>query len=131
MPDFIPKRGTILVVSGTAHDPSKQHLLVVCTDPCPNRMQVLVPICTIVNSLVDQSCLLKAGEHPFIRRPSYVLYRYSRIELQDDIVTGVQEGAFLRRPDMNGQTFLRIKSGICRSSQAPRKVKRYLGCPGC
>jgi hypothetical protein len=41
---------------------------------------------------------------------------------------GLRLGLFERRGDVNAQTFLRIRNGVCRSPQTPRKIKKYLGC---
>lgn len=30
---------------------------------------------------------------------------------------------------MNGQAFLRVANGICRSPFSPKKIKTYVGCP--
>jgi len=90
---------------------------------------LLTPISSWINDLCDPTCRLAAGEHPFIQHPSYVLYRKSRIEFGADLVKGIGNRMFVPHDPMNGQTFLRIVSGICRSPQIPRKFKIYAGCP--
>jgi hypothetical protein len=123
------KRGTILIPSGPAHDPDRRHLFVVCSDPCALNLVAIVPIETYTNDLCDQTCTVDAHEHAFIRHKSYVLYRNARTIGCDEVSRGLQAGALTAHDDMNGQTFLRIKNGMCRSLSTPRKIKAYLNCP--
>ena len=124
----IPKRGTILILSGTTHAPEKDHLFVVCTEPCSDGFQLLVPIASLINNLCDQTCRLRKGEHEFIHHESFVLYRKSRIEDAVGLQEAVDQKRLKTRESMNGQTFLRIKNGICKSVQTPRRIKMYFGC---
>lgn len=122
----LPRKGTILMPSGTAVDPGRKHLFVVCTDPCTACEQVIVPILTFTNTLCDQTCVISAKEHEFIKHKSYVSYRHSSIRLSAALMLGVEEGIFKPQEDMNGQTFLRVFKGLSASNQTPRKVKAYL-----
>lgn len=122
------KKGTILIPSGTTFAPDKHHLFVVCTDACRDGKHLLVPIATWTNDHCDTTCRLIAGEHGFIKHASYILYRKARIEAGADLVKGVEERILSPDAPMNGQTFLRIANGICRSPHTPRKIKAYAGC---
>ena len=128
MPFSVVKKGTILIPSGTSYDPGKMHLFVVCTDACANGRHLLVPVASWTNDLCDATCKLAKGEHPFITHPSYILYRKARIEAVADLVVGVEQKILSPHDAMNGQTFLRIVTGVCKSSQTPRKIKIYAGC---
>jgi hypothetical protein len=123
------KKGTLLIPSGPTHDQDKKHLFVVCTDACAEGRHLLVPINSWTNDLCDSTCRLAAGVHDFVNRPSYVFYRKATIEPATALVRGVNESVFFPRDPMDGQTFLRILSGICQSPQTPRKIKLYKGCP--
>lgn len=125
---MVAKAGTLLIPSGPANDPARRHLHVVCTDPCKNGNQVIVSITTWTNDLCDGTCIMQAHEHEWLTHQSYILYRKARIEAAATLENGVRLGIFEQQAPMNGQTFLRIKNGICRSIQTPRKVKLYCGC---
>jgi hypothetical protein len=125
---LVARAGTLLIPSGPSHNPNKMHLHVVCTDPCSNGNQLIVCICTWTSDLCDDACILQPGEHRFLTRKSYVLYRKSRIESAAALDNGIAIGLFRSEPQMNAQSFLRIKNGICRSKQTPRKMKTYFGC---
>jgi hypothetical protein len=92
-------------------------------------MVAIVPISTHTNNLCDQTCVVIAGEHPFVRHKSYVLYRYARTIGCDEVSRGIADGTLRKHDDMNGQTFLKVRNGMCRSPSTPRKIKAYLNCP--
>lgn len=122
------KKGTILIPSGPTHDPNRMHLHVVCTDPDENGQQVIVPICTKINDLCDNTCTLQIHEHQFLRNESYVMYSKAQIVEQQSLVNGIASSLFTVKPPVNAQTFLRILNGICNSIQTPKKIKKYMGC---
>jgi hypothetical protein len=129
VPFNVVRKGTILIPSGTACEPDKKHLFVVCTDACAEGRHLLVPIASWTNDLCDATCKLAKGEHPFIAHPSYILYRKARIEAAAALIGGVERGGLSPQAPMNGQTFLRIANGVCRSPHTPRKIKVYAACP--
>ena len=89
---------------------------------------VIVSITTYTNDLCDQTCVLQAHEHPWLRHKSFVLYRKAEIISAVALQARIDSGEVAERDDVNPQTFLRIKNGLCNSPQTKRKVKRYLGC---
>jgi hypothetical protein len=93
---FSAKRlATLLYPSGSANDPSRHHLFVLLTDPFGPAEQVLMAcICTIVEG-ADESCLLKNGDHDFIKHDSYVAYGFCRIESAKALIKGVEQKVFL------------------------------------
>lgn len=126
---MVARAGTLLIPSGPSHDPDRKHLFIVCTDPCEEGKQLLVGVTTWVNDQCDDACILEPHEHEFLNRKSFILYRAARIEEATTLDNGVREGKFQLRAAMNAQTFLRVKNGVCRSKQTPRKIKKYAGCP--
>lgn len=128
MPAFPYKAGSVLIPSGTYHDPTKKHLFIICTDECAEGKFLLVPVSTWINDLCDSTCRLSIGDHPFIIRDSYVFYRKSRIEARAVLEAGVQKALFVVRQDVNASLLERVRSGVCASIQTPRGVKRYFGC---
>ena len=81
---FLPyRKATLLIPSGPDHDPERHHLFVILTDPQPDSNTVLlVSLSTLRRALPhDATCVIAAGEHPFVRRNSYVFYARARIEL--------------------------------------------------
>lgn len=124
-----PRAGTLLIPSGTYHNPNKRHLFIVCTETKEDGTNLLVPISTWINDLCDDTCRLAPHEHAFIRHDSYVLYRKARTESAQNLHDGVAAGLFQTREPVNAQVLLRVVNGVCRSIHTPRKFKLYLDCP--
>ena len=124
----IHEKAALLVPSGTYHEPDKKHLHIVCNDPDANGCVVIVGITTYTNDLCDQTCVLQSGEHPWLRHLSFVLYRKAEVVSVTALQARIDAGEVIERHDVNAQTFLRIRNGICNSPQTKRKVKWYFGC---
>lgn len=124
----IAKKGTLLIVSGPAHDPDRKHLHVVCNDPDADGNVLIVGICSVTMAPHDTTCILQAHEHDFLRHPSYVLYARADIVSAAVLASGVAKQVIAKHSDMNGQTFLRVKNGVCGSPLTPRRIKNYAGC---
>lgn len=121
-------KGTLLIVSGPRDDPERKHLFVICTDPDVEGRQLIVGVCSVPDNgdPYDPTCVLQKHEHPsFLRKPSYVFYARARLVSRTALLQGVRLKEMIPRHDMNGQVFLRVVNGICRSPQTPRKLKRY------
>lgn len=123
------RAGTLLIPSGPAVDPNRRHLHVICNDTDANGLNLLVAVTSWTSDLCDPTCRLEAHEHPWLSHSSYVLYRKAEVREAVKLDAGIQRGLFTVLQSMNGQTFLRIRKGICTSPQTPRKIKRYFGCP--
>jgi hypothetical protein len=115
--------------SGTYEHPDKKHLFVVCSNVCDKGFHLIVSITGWTNNLCDPTTRLQAGDHPFIRKDSYVFYRKARVEPAASLTEGVASGQFLTRDPMDEKLVTRISAGICSSLQTPKKVKVYAGCP--
>lgn len=125
----VPRAGTLLIPSGPAHDPGLRHLHVVCTDPDATGRQVVVSVTSWTNNYCDDTCILEPHMHPFIRHRSWILYRAARMEAAADLEAGLEQRIFEAREPMNGQVFLQIRNGLCRSIHTPRYIKRHMNCP--
>ncbi len=75
---FVPfKRATLLIPSEPANDSDRKHLFVLLTDPIEapgfeGKQVLLVNIASVPNGFsYDSTCVLKPGEHRFIKHESY------------------------------------------------------------
>ena len=125
----IAKAGTLFIPSGTSHDPDRRHMFVVCNDTDANGLNLIVPVTTWTNDLCDATCRLEAHEHTFLRHSSYVLYRKARTQPAQTLLDRLASGLFSSHDPVNAQVFQKVRNGICRSGQTPRKIKVYFGCP--
>lgn len=125
---LIARKGTLLIVSGPRHDPERKHLHVICTDPDETGHVVLVPICSVPKGPHDTTCILQHYEHRFLKKPSFIQYAHADLHKVEALASGIQKKIIDQDDDLNGQSFLRVVAGICRSSLTPRKIKRHLKC---
>jgi hypothetical protein len=124
----VARAGTLLIPSGPANNADLKHLHIVCTDPCAKGLQLVVSITSWTNNLCDNACILDVGDHDFIRRQSWIMYRKARLEESSTLDNGVEQGIFIPRKPVRGDVFERVAAGICQSQQTPRKIKQYYGC---
>ena len=126
MTAVVVKKGTILIPSGTDANPDKNHLHIICNDPCANGQVLLVSISSVnPNSIPDETCFLNAGDHRFIKHKSFVKYSKSRLYYADNLLSGLNASKFKLYDPVVEYIFLKIKHGIIRSIHTPRKIKQY------
>jgi len=102
-------RGTLLVPSG----PTGNHLFVVMTNACPDRMHLLVSITSIrPKRKYDDACVFSGGEHPFIKGPSFVLYRMPLQMRVDHIQICILRRTYHVREDMPDAAFKLMCNGF-------------------
>lgn len=125
----ICRAGTLLIPSGPYHDPDRLHLHVICNDVDSQGYVLVVGIATWINAnICDATCRLQAHEHPWLSHESYVFYRNAELRPAAALDAGVKSGLLRTKESMNGQTFLRVRNGICTSMHTSKKIKRYFGC---
>lgn len=135
MSRFVPlKRATLLVPSGPSGDPERKHLFILLTDPCENEEGVQAVLMVSLSSVKpglphDPSCVLKAGDHPFVKRDSFVVYGKARIEDAQKLLRGVKDGKLVPHDTVTPEVFARICDGLLRSPRtAPRLLQFYTRC---
>lgn len=122
----VAKRNTFLVPSGTATNEDGKHLFVVVTDRCKDNQHLLLPICSIRDGVHhDPTCVIQAGEHPFIKWPSYILYAKAAQAHSDRIAKLVGGWVYIQKEDCEEALFGRIRAGIKTSIFMPRWGRTY------
>lgn len=125
---FIPaKRATVLIPSGTIGDPERMHLFILLTDPVTEQKLVLFVSLSSVKAGVwhDQTCILEAGDHPFVTKKSWVDYRTTRIEEANKILHGVHKGLLVPKGTMAQEVFLRVCEGVIYSDHIKPKFREF------
>ena len=127
---MVCKAGTLLVPSGTSYNADQRHLHIICTDPDEAGKVVLVSVTTWTNDLCDDTCILLDHDHRWLWKPkSWVCYRKADFFDVVALERGLRDGAIEEEEPCNGQIFLKVRNGLCRSPHTPRKIKRHMGCP--
>lgn len=125
---FVPvRRATLLVPSGPIDDPDRKHLFVLLTDPQPpDQSTLLVGVASVYDSIPhDPTCYLYPGDHPFIRRQSYINYARARIEPAPKLVEGVKQGLLIPQGTLDATIFARVCKGLLESSRTTPKIKKF------
>lgn len=124
---LVTRRATVLVPSGTEDQPDLKHLFILLNDPVSDqRLVLMVSISTIrLNRFHDTCCLLGPGDHPFIRKDSFVLYSKARIESVRTLEEGVRRQLLVPKEPMDGAIFARICEGVLNSRHTPREIKLF------
>ncbi|MGM0832251.1 MAG: hypothetical protein ACQEUK_05385 [Pseudomonadota bacterium] len=128
MTEYCPfRKGTLLILSGPVN-----HLHIIMNDPVyyPERDYygvLLVNISSVrPGRRYDRTCLIEAGEHPFIRHQSYVVYGDAVVKSADDISQFVSTGEFSARDPVDEINYQRVLEGFDRSPKVAPKIKRFI-----
>jgi hypothetical protein len=76
----------------------------------------------------DAACEVNTGDHPFVQHPSYIAYRYSRIDPLDHVAHMVSTGVWSPHSQCTPELLNRIRAGACLSRLSSREFKQILGC---
>ena len=123
---FAPIRRMTLWIPGTgpSHDPERGHLFIILTDPCPAGMNLLVPVCS-AGPKSDTTCLLGAGDHPFLKKKSFVAYHLLNTYAATPLVEQEQKKIIRCKGLLDEKIFALVCSGVQTSRSSPPIYKRY------
>lgn len=117
---------TLLMPSGADGD----HLYIVLNEPKPfpeygsHPCVVLVNVSTIRQGVRhDQTCVLNAGCHPFVKHDSYIVYRSARIERASHVQRLVHQGLFRPHTPFEEGLLALVKVGLRSSPFTTREFK--------
>ena len=86
----------------------------------------MISITTIrPNKFHDATCVIAAGEHPFVDSDSYVVYKDPLLRKVDGISKCVAGGSFIPKADMAPAVVQRIIDGIRQSKFTSPWVVEY------
>jgi len=108
-----------------------QHLHIIITEPDEDNNVLIVPICSYLEDNgvprqgQDESCILKAGCHPFIKVKSYARYLNAKEMNLIDIFNGIQKGKLKKYQDFDNSFVQDMQKGAEESIYLPVKFKRF------
>ncbi|MGX9277386.1 hypothetical protein ACWXWL_06535 [Pantoea ananatis] len=128
MTKFQPyKKGTVLALSGKG-----DHLHVICNDPVFYPVQGFDCVLAVNISSVkagipfDSTCRLYVGDHPFVKKESYVVYDRAVIWRVDNMAKQESDGNLKpHKDDMPDATFQRILAGFDISEDVEPKILKF------
>jgi len=127
---WAPRVGhTLLIPSGPGDD--QKHLFVIIHGPAalptygPVEQLVLVGMSSIKSGLpYDSACEILPGEHPFAVRPSFMEYRYARINQVTHTMQMVASGVWGAKEPFSADLLSRVVRGVGVSKLVRREVKK-------
>ncbi|AEF84832.1 conserved hypothetical protein [Treponema primitia ZAS-2] len=109
-----------------------RHLNVIITEPTEDMNYLVVPITSYREDTngnpipgQDDSCILKAGSHPFLKHKSYVRYKNARQMSAVEILVGIQKGLLIRKEDMNPRIIQEMQRGAEDSPHLPEELRYF------
>ncbi len=128
MSDYSPvKGGSILAIAGTIN-----HLHFICSDPffyknTGKHSVVAVNISSVKEGFpYDKTCILRAGDHPFIKHKSYVYYKGAAVLQIEKIRYAVEAGEFTVLEDVSPSILKNVLDGFSTSPFTPAKILKAL-----
>ena len=122
---------TLLIQSGPSNE---NHLFVITHGPSViphfhgygvNEKVLMVNASTAYSATQphDPACTLAAGDHPFIRHPSFIYYRHARLYDLTHVVNMVNQGVWTPHTPFSAEMLERIIAGVHSSRHIPREFK--------
>jgi hypothetical protein len=108
-----------------------RHLNVVITNPDNDNNVLVVPVCTYREkdgkpfSGQDESCLLPAGCHPFVKTRSFINYGKAKAMSLVEIFNGLHKGKLIKQQNIDNRFVQDMQRGAEESIFIPEKLKRF------
>lgn len=126
MPVWVPTTGgTLFIASG----PDGDHLFVlvysrVLDGHGPENQFLLVPFCSVDGArYCDEACIVRAGEHPFIKNVSYLSYRDAQLQTSAHLENLVNKGIYRPHDQVTDELLKKIRTGLTVSSRTKNFIK--------
>lgn len=127
MPGNVFERGTLLILSGPAN-----HLHIIMNDPVYSHEHgydgvLVVNISSIKPDIFhDDTCILEAGSHPFVRWPSWAVYKQAVVMDASRLDDKVDGGEIVVHTPVSLSVFAQVRAGFDASRHVAIKIKRFL-----
>jgi hypothetical protein len=118
--DSVQAGDTFLVV------PPYNHLYVVCSDPIADSTRVLLVSLTTFKPKEETCCIIKAGEHPFVKHRTCARYKDARIASVKEILILVGASQMAKREPVSAGLLARIRAGAAQSDYLPEECRKLL-----
>lgn len=103
------------------------HLIVILSDPAKYPDRIVVANLTSWKANKDQSCILKPGDHPWIKHKTVVNYRLSKITTMDILKRQIKFNMIsVDSEPVTPQVLNKIIAGAGKSRMIPTGVKNAL-----
>lgn len=102
------------------------HLFIVMNDPCSDGLCLLAMVSSIKpKKFHDTACVLKQGDHEFVKKDSFIVYRIAETTSALHISNMVGKKFYTCKADMIAAVFKRVVDGIFVSDETRPSVISY------
>jgi hypothetical protein len=108
----------------------RSHLYFVLTDPDEVNGKVVVVAVNITGKTErglgsDHTVILNVDDHPFITKPSVVVYRRAEFFDASKLVRYINEERSLSADELDDEVFQKIQKGVIESELTPPEILEY------
>jgi hypothetical protein len=119
---YIPHKGSCLLIPFN----DVPHLFVILNNPCPDGLCLTVMLTSIKPSKKhDSACEFVGGEHEFITKPCFALYRLADQLAARHISNMVEKGYYKEKEDLSEDQIVRIIKGLFSSDETRSRFVKY------
>ena len=87
---------------------------------------LMVSVSSIGTQKYDDTTVLGADDHPFLKHPSYIKYQVARVEFEAAIARAIHAGMFALREEFDEGALRRIRDGFNSSKFAKPFARNFL-----
>ncbi len=116
--------GDTFLGGGEVH--GEDHLWIVINEPRAHEGNALLVNVSTLRPRADTTCVLRSGEHPFIKHESYVRFRSARRALLEDLEFLVGAGRLQRHSPAASAFLERICAAASAALQLPVELRPLL-----
>jgi hypothetical protein len=110
----------------------KRHLNVIISNPDKDNNFMVVSVTTLRRRAdgtpyknQDLTCILNAGDHPFIKHESWVFYQIAKSMSFMEVFNGLQKGLLIRKEDIAQDVLKRIQAGARVAPSLPKECLHF------
>ena len=101
----------------------KEHLWALITAPDPESGDAIMVNLTTQRPHSDTTTIIQPGAHPFVDRPTVVVYADARMVNVNILEEGLRRGLVRQHEALSGEFLQRIQDGLIASPFTPDKIK--------
>lgn len=102
------------------------HLWVIINDPSAHQDTALFVNVTTLSTIAELTCVLKAGEHPFVKHDSWIRFASAKTALVAQLDRLESLGLIIRQQPAPPALVQKIRAGAAASPQLPQKFVTLL-----
>ena len=106
-------------------DAQEEHLWVIATEPDPDGLFATVSLTSLRGSK-DQTVVLLAGEHPFIKWPTCVAYAATEISSCENLQARLECGLARMHRDASPELLKLVQDGFLASNLTKNRVREFI-----